>query len=178
MSGRSQITIYALRASPCCEQLLIRQFDELLRLALSRICNIYLTDDEWTHASLPVWSGGLGVRSVSMLASSAFLASAAGTLPLQTQVLQNSLAAAEDTSTSLNQWLLISGVSGDDSLPTGNHRALDSIVINHTFQTLAENQTAQYHQTRLLAASAAHSGDWLHAMPISACGLRLKNEAL
>jgi hypothetical protein len=29
-----------------------------------------------------------------------------------------------------------------------------------------------------LAATAAHSGDWLHAIPISACGLRLNNEAL
>jgi hypothetical protein len=36
-----------------------------------------------------------------MLASSAFLASAAGTLPFQSQILRNTLAAAEDTSASL-----------------------------------------------------------------------------
>lgn len=30
----------------------------------------------------------------------------------------------------------------------------------------------------MIAASAAHSGDWLHALPISACGLRLDDEAV
>ena len=64
------------------------------------------------------------------------------------------------------------------SFPAGNQRVLDSIVVNHTFQTLLENQTTQYHRARLLAAAAAHSGDWLHAVPISACGLWLNNEAL
>ena len=36
----------------------------------------------------------------------------------------------------------------------------------------------QYHRARLLAAAAAHSGDWLHALPITACGLRLNDEAI
>ena len=29
-----------------------------------------------------------------------------------------------------------------------------------------------------MAASAPHSGDWLHALPLSTCGLRLDNEAV
>ena len=29
---------------------------------------------------------------------------------------------------------------------------------------------------RLLAVSARHSSDWLHAMPISSCSLQLENE--
>jgi hypothetical protein len=113
-----------------------------------------------------------------MLASSAFLASAAGTLPLQSQILQNTMATVEDTSASLKHWSSISGVSGEDSVPVGNQRVLDSIVVNHTFQTLLETETTPYHRARLLAAKAPHSGDWLHAVPISACGLRLNNEAL
>src|SRR5208282_1076310 len=36
----------------------------------------------------------------------------------------------------------------------------------------------RYNQARLFAVSAPHSGDWLHALPISACGLRLDNEAV
>ena len=36
----------------------------------------------------------------------------------------------------------------------------------------------QYHRARLLAVAAAHSGDWLNAVPISACGLRLNDEAI
>jgi hypothetical protein len=33
-------------------------------------------------------------------------------------------------------------------------------------------------QARLLALTAKHSGDWLHALPISSCGLRLDDEAV
>jgi len=94
-----------------------------------------------------VGSGGLGFRSVSMLASSAFLASAARNLPLQSQILRNTQAAAEDTSASLKRWFSISGVSVDDSLPANNQKTLDSIVVNHTFiKTLLESQTDQYHR--------------------------------
>jgi hypothetical protein len=106
------------------------------------------------------------------------LASAAGTLSLQSQILQNTMAAVEDTSTSLKHWFSISGVSGEDTPPVGNQRVLDSIVVKRTFQTLLETQTTQYHRARLLAVTAAHSGDWLHALPISSCGLRLDNEAV
>jgi hypothetical protein len=169
---------YILRASPCCEHPLLAQFDEQLRSALTKTCNIALTDDQWTQASLPVWSGGLGIRSVSMLASSAFLASAAGTLPLQTQILRNTLAADENTRASLKHWLSISGLADEDSPPAGNQRVLDSIIVNHAFQTLLSCHTDKYHQARLLAAKSAHSGDWLHAIPISSCGLRLNNEAV
>jgi len=166
---------FVLRASSCCDHPPLRQFDDLLHLALKQSCNIALTYDLWTKASLPVWSGGLGVQSVLMLASSAFLASADGTLPLQTHILKNTQMTVEDTSSSLKHWLSISGLSSKDSLPVGNQRMLDSIVINHTFQTLLEIQTTQYHRARLLAAKAVHSGDWLHAVPISSRGLRLNN---
>src|SRR5690349_11337346 len=33
-------------------------------------------------------------------------------------------------------------------------------------------------KARLLAVSAPHSGDWLNALPLSSCGLRLDNEAV
>src|SRR5260221_5378960 len=35
-----------------------------------------------------------------------------------------------------------------------------------------------YNRARLLASRAAHSGDWLHAWPITACGLRLSSDAI
>ena len=83
-------------------------------MALTKTCNNSLTDDQWTQASLPVWSGGLGIRSVSTLASSAFLASAAGTLSLQAQILRNTQAAAGDTRASLKHWFSISGMVDAD----------------------------------------------------------------
>ena len=38
--------------------------------------------------------------------------------------------------------------------------------------------TDNFNRARLLAASAPHSGDWLRALPLSTCGLRLENEAV
>jgi len=35
-----------------------------------------------------------------------------------------------------------------------------------------------YQKVSFLAASAPHSGDWLFALPISSCGLRLDDEAV
>ena len=49
--------------------------------------NVQLTDDQWIQASLPVQNGGLGLRSVCMLAPSAFIASAAATFELQNEIL-------------------------------------------------------------------------------------------
>ena len=46
------------------------------------------------------------------------------------------------------------------------------------FAALLNRQTEDYHRARLLAVSSEHSGDWLHALPISSCGLRLDNEAI
>jgi hypothetical protein len=40
------------------------------------------------------------------------------------------------------------------------------------------SQIDDHSRARLLAASAPHSGDWLHALPLSACGLRLDDEAI
>ena len=38
--------------------------------------------------------------------------------------------------------------------------------------------TDNFNRAWLLAASAPHSSDWLHALPLSTCGLRLDNEAV
>jgi len=57
-----------------------------LRAGLTTILNVDLMDDQWIQASLPVRDGGLGIRSVQMLAPSAFLASAASILQLQQSI--------------------------------------------------------------------------------------------
>src|SRR6218665_2960471 len=42
---------------------------------------------QWQQSTLPIGMGGLGIRRASSLALSAFLASAAGTLALQSEIL-------------------------------------------------------------------------------------------
>jgi hypothetical protein len=56
---------HVLRTFPCHDHPQLLKFDTLLRSAISKICNVSLSDDQWTQASLPVSAGGLGVRSVS-----------------------------------------------------------------------------------------------------------------
>ena len=73
---------YILRTSPCAGNPLLSAFDDVLRRGLSKILNVDLNDSQWTQASLPVQMGELGVRSASMLAPSAFLASGVATLSL------------------------------------------------------------------------------------------------
>lgn len=153
--------------------------DETLRSALTHICNVPLSDQHWLQASLPVRYGGLGIRSVSMLASSAFLASAAGTQTLQTLILQKChITTDESSSRSLARWNSLAGSQAPVNLQESCQRTWDTAVTEHVFKSLLNSQPDSTDRARLLAAAAPHSGDWLHAMPITACGLRLNNEAV
>src|SRR6218665_1926386 len=44
--------------------------------------------------------------------------------------------------------------------------------------TLLADCRDEYHRARLRAATATHAGDWLLALPLSACGLRLDDESI
>ena len=76
-----------LRSSPCAEHQLLVKFDDLLRSGVSKVTNCAIDDIAWIQASLPINDGGLGIRSVVVLAPSAFLASAAATYVLQSAIL-------------------------------------------------------------------------------------------
>jgi hypothetical protein len=78
---------YTIRNPPCAGHPLLSKFNDLLHTATSKICNIALSNDQWLQASLPVKNGGLGIRRVASLATSAYLASTAGTLGLQNRIL-------------------------------------------------------------------------------------------
>ena len=76
-------------SSLCAEHPALVRFDELLCSGISRVTNCAISDAAWIQASLPISDGGLGIRSVVVLATSAFLASAASTLALQSAILGN-----------------------------------------------------------------------------------------
>jgi len=46
------------------------------------------------------------------------------------------------------------------------------------WQTIAQAKSSLSTPSQLLDASFPHSGDWLHVITISSCGLRLDNEAV
>jgi len=62
-----------------------------LKDGLSSILNVNLSEDHWNQASLPVIDGGLEIRSATLLATSAFLASAACTSDPQSRITQNTV---------------------------------------------------------------------------------------
>ena len=80
--------MHTMRSSPCYSHPSLHEFDIRLRDCLSMITNINLSDVQWKQASLPVKKGGLGIRLVSQVAPSAFLASAYVTQALQDSILR------------------------------------------------------------------------------------------
>ena len=59
-----------------------------------------------------------------------------------------------------------------------SQRCWDAAAIVREKTTLMNHTPGPIDKARLLAVSAPHAGDWLMAMPISSCGLRLDNEAV
>jgi len=59
-----------------------------------------------------------------------------------------------------------------------SQHARDERVCKLLFNSFLDRQESLVDKSRLLAVSAPHSSDWLQALPISACGLRLDNEAI
>ena len=57
-------------------------------------------------------------------------------------------------------------------------RAWDKAAIDNAVTILMANCRDGRDRARLLAVRAPHSSDWLHALPISACGLRLDDDTI
>jgi hypothetical protein len=87
---------YLLRAACCDGYDLLTSFGNILRSSFCSVCNVSMTDQQRQQASLPVPAGGLRIRRVSSLASSAFLASAAGTRDIQDRILCLSVDVADE----------------------------------------------------------------------------------
>ena len=174
--------MHTMRAAPCSGHAALLKFDSLLRECVCVITNTDLTDVQWIQASLPVKNGGLGVRRVSSLAPSAFLASAAGTRDLQNMILSKCDASVDSAVRNvLDLWMISHGLSGA-SPPVGSSSAIqhewDKPFIAADMARLNASLPDRYNQARLLAVSAPHSGDWLHALPIASCGLRLDDDTV
>ena len=158
---------------------MLDRFDSLLRKGVCTISNTELSDIQWIQASLPVRNGGLGVRRVTSLAPSAFLASAAGTRDLQDKILAKDHP-LKDSAVDL---VLACWTSRHNSVsPEGPDAAIQRVwdrpSIDADITMLETSMPERHHRARLLALSAPHSGDWLHALPLSACGLRMDDETV
>jgi len=170
--------MYTLRCSPAFGHCLLDDFDQSLRLGLSRLANVQVDDLNWVQASLPVKDGGLGIRSVGLLAPSAFLASAAATQDLQAQLLPVDCPCDPNLDSALDVWSGRYGSSEPQGTDRSKQRCWDQASVDHGLKVLESHHSDPYHKARLLASRNPDGGHWLHAWPISACGLRLDDEAV
>lgn len=114
-----------------------------------------------------------------MLAPSAFLASAAGTLELQSLILQGMEDTADEAvSDTLREWSSRHNCNPPEGIHAGSQRQWDNSSISHAKNILSAEYSDDYGRARLLAAAAPNSSAWLFALPISSCGLRLDDEAI
>lgn len=149
---------------------------------MSAITNVHLEADSstWSQASLPVKSGGLGIRSAVQLSSSAFLASTAASSDLVNQILPSRL---HDTPAPLlveaeAEWSQDHDQPPPPTPASHHQRSWDSCKVMAAADRLLDNAPNARSRARIMAATCKESGAWLNALPISTLGLRLDDDAV
>ena len=171
--------MHTIRSSPCIGHSGLSIFDSLQRSGLCMIANSNLSDTQWLQASLPVKDGGLGMRRVASLASSAFLASAASSFALQDLTFSRCDPCIDASFSDIgSQWSAAHNLPRLSPPLASVQKAWDRPFIDSDKEFILASAPDTHRRSRQLAASAPHSGDWLHALPISSCGLRLVDKSI
>ena len=139
--------------------------------------NVDLADDILKQATLPVSKGGLGVRLASDLALPAFLSSVNGASEMTLQLLPARLHAVSSIRDPAYivanlEWQQRSTVVVPDGLRIGVQKEWDTPLVSRKLEEVISAAQTQVGRARLIAAAAPHSGDFLHAIPCSAVGIR------
>ena len=173
---------YLLRTAPCFQSESLVEFDNALRSIMSEVTNTAMVSNDraWIQATLPVKMGGLGVRSAVEVAPSAYLASLHMSTALVHTILPVYLSSPNPISSddALSKW----SNGHDFNPPAGdcahNQKSWDQLRVAAVAERLLESATDDIDRARLLASRSKESGAWLHALPLSALGLRLDDEHL
>ena len=124
-------------------------------------------------------SGGLGIRRAVSLALPALLASAVATSDLQSAILSRGIQTVDkEVELARSLWCSLTTTSTPVGPLQTSQRAWDAPMVVRDCQTLLDNATSDINKARLLAVKADHGSEWIFALPISACGLRISNEAV
>ena len=78
----------------------------------------------------------------------------------------------------LHSWLTCYDRNAPEQPFSSKQSAWDRPGIEHDKAVVWHSSDVPVFKSRLAAVSAPHSGDWLHALPISAFGLKLEDEAI
>ena len=170
--------LYILRTAPSFISPALKDFDSHLRSLLSEVINVDLSDDmTWLQASLPVRSGGIGIRSAIQLAPSAYLASAAGCKDIIYHLIPP-FSACSFVDLALQDW----STGHNHSPPLGTdaikQKSWDKPRVDSCKTLLLDSAEDSQNRARLLASFCKESGYWLEAPPISSLGLRLDDTVI
>ena len=78
----------------------------------------------------------------------------------------------------------VSPWSSFNALPCPNdtdarrQRSWNKLNVTRDVKAICEVACAEMNKARMLASKASHCSDWLYTLPITACGLRLSDEAI
>lgn len=175
--------LYTLRCAPCYKSAILTQYDSVIKQTLQVILNVDLSEGVWSQATLPVSSGGLGVRLATDLALPAFLSSVAGSAELIMQLVPSRLHAVSGLQdphyiTASVEWQTRCNLAFPDETSLGVQKAWDSPLVSRKLAGVLSAAQSQVGRARLLAAAAPHAGDFLNAVPCSAVGTRLDDTSL
>ena len=129
-------------------------------------------------------SGGLSVRLAMNLALPAFLSSVNGAVELTIQLLPSRLHAVSSTNDPVYvaaslEWQAHCNSAVPDSAQAGHqNKAWDIPCVNRKREVVISAAQSQAGLARLIAATAPHSDDFLHAVPCSSVGSRLDETSL
>lgn len=168
--------IFLLRSTPTWNHNdLINELDGAIRSTLESITNTKLDPNTWILSSLPVNSGGLGVRKVLDTALPAFLSSVNSVSQLVSTMLHQPTLHIEeivDYGDGLKEWNSLHPEQIHPEVPS-LQRHWSNIVTAQLKSKLIFVQDVD--KARFLAIQTPESGAWLQALPSHSIGTLLDN---
>ena len=168
---------YVLRACPpshICHTFV--DFDRAIRETLESVLGGPISDWSWLKASLPSSRGGLSLRSASLHAPAAFLASSSA---LVERILGHSAGPSPQTSPAVSALATAAAhpdwSSLDDIDVPLHQRSLSLSIDEASFQRLLSSAPSIRSHALALSSSLPHAGDWLNVVPSTSLGLHLQD---
>jgi len=118
---------------------ILSDYDDVIQLTLKVILNVDLSDTIWKQATLPVPSGGLGVRLSMDLALPAFLSSVNGALELTLLLLPSCLHSMSGNrdpvyTAACLEWQTRCGAAVPEPLRAGVQKVWDAVVVSQKYE--------------------------------------------
>ena len=171
--------IHLLRASPAYQQeVILQEYDSTVRDAMSFIMNVDFSENAWTQASLPVRSGGLGIRKAVDIALPCYISSSISAQPLVAAITSSVTGLAPfEVTNEIEKWKA-EGFTEPEGEFRKRQKAWDLPRIDFLQKFLLGEAKHQYARARLLASAQPESGAWITAIPVPNLGTQLTPEEL